>query len=164
MASRRHVSALAVFALGGLLLTGCAAGSTSSEGSADSEGSGSNSESTDMNTATDQSVAEACADLQSTLSESASALQSGMSEFTTDPALAVESLNGFAAEFATARDSLGNAEVKAQADKAGVALDEMIGSLETGVADPASLDMESFMATVTDVQTELTAIGEVCAQ
>lgn len=164
MPSRRHVSALAVLALGGLLLTGCAAGSTSSEGPSDSEGSGSNSESTDMNTSTDQSVADACADLQSTLSESASALQSGMSEFASDPALAVESLNGFADEFAAARDSLGNAEVKEQADKAGVALDEMIVALEAVVADPTSLDMTAFTTTATNVQTELSAIGEVCAQ
>lgn len=161
MPSRRHVSALAVLALGGLLLTGCAAGATSSDSSSGSEGSGSS----EQNAApAEQSVAEACDALQTTLSDSASALQEGMSEFANDPALAIESLNGFATEFAAAREELGNAEVKEQADAAGVALDEMLTSLEAIAADPASADMTAFMDTAQNVQTELTAIGEVCTQ
>lgn len=160
MPSRRHLSALAVFALGGLLLTGCAAGPASSDSSG-SEGSGSN----EQNAApAEQTVAEACDALQTTLSSSASALQEGMSEFANDPALAIESLNSFATEFAAARDELGNAEVKEQADAAGVALDDMLTSLEAIAADPASADMTAFMDTAQSVQTELTAIGEVCTQ
>ena len=162
MPSRRISSALAVLALGGLLLTGCAANSTSGDTTAESEDSGSTS--TDMNAATtDQSIEEACSDLQTTLSASAEGLEAGMSEFSADPTLAVEKLHTFSDEFAAARNALGNPEVREQADRAGAALDKMIGELEAVAADPASLDMTAFTDTAMQVQTELSGIGEVCA-
>jgi hypothetical protein len=163
MPSRRHVSTLAVLALGGLLLTGCAADSSSSGGPDESGSSGSDSNSRDVNAATDQTVAEACADLQAGLSESTSALQEGVSQLSADPNAAVEKLNAFVDEFAAVRAELGNADVKAQADSAGVAFEELVAQAQAAAADPASLDMNAFMETTQNVQTELTAIGEVCA-
>jgi uncharacterized lipoprotein YmbA len=167
MPSRRHRSALALSAvsIAALLLTGCA-GNNPADSTADTPlpDSSSAPESESESGSSDQSVADACNELQSTLSESATALQDGMSEFANDPQLAVDSLTEFAGEFGAVRDSLGNAEVKAQADKAGAALDEMIVALESGVADPAAFDLTAFTETATNVQTELAAIGEVCTQ
>jgi hypothetical protein len=163
MPSRRHVSAFAVLALGGLLLTGCASISTSSEGASESEGSGSDSSSTDMNTATDQTVAEACKELQEGLSASTSALQNSMTQLSTDPNAAAAELDAFIEEFAAVRDGLGNAEVKAAADSAGAAYEELVAQAKSVAADPASVDQTAFMETMDNVQTELSAVGELCA-
>ncbi|WP_350347418.1 hypothetical protein ABIQ69_12335 [Agromyces sp. G08B096] len=161
MSTRSAAPMLALAAIAGLLLTGCAAGTDST---ADTKPAATAEESTAAEAPAEQSIAEACTELQTTLNESATALQDGMSTFSQDPAAAVAALTSFADEFEAVRAELGNAEVKAQAEAAGAKLDEMIVALEAGVADPAAFDATAFLTTAQGVQTELVAIGELCTQ
>lgn len=166
MPSRRHIPilALATVSLSGLLLTGCVSNNTS-DSIPDTPLPESESSQSDGSADSEQTVAEACSELQTSMEESNTALQEGMSELSSDPAAALQSLQTFTDEFAATREALGNAEVKQVADDAGVAFEAMVAEVEAGVTDPGSFDLNAFIAeTVPEVQTQLSAIGEVCAQ
>jgi hypothetical protein len=155
--------ALATVSLSGLLLTGCVSNNTS-DSTPDTPLPESETNQSDESATSEQTVAEACSDLQTSMQESNTALQEGLSNLSADPAAAVTSLQTFTDEFAAARDALGNAEVKQVADDAGVAFEAMVAEVSAGATDPASFDLNAFMSeTVPEVQAQLSAIGEVCA-
>jgi hypothetical protein len=164
MPSRRHLPflALATVSLSGLLLSGCVTNNTS-DSAPDTPLPESESSQSDGSGDSEQTVAEACSELQTSMQESNTALQDGLSELSADPAAALASLKTFTSEFAATREALGNAEVKQVADDAGVAFEAMVAEVEAGVTDPATFDLSAFMSeTVPEVQTQLSAIGEVC--
>ncbi|UOE44362.1 hypothetical protein [Agromyces larvae] len=172
MPSRRAATTLvfAGLALGSLLFTGCAGpadAESTSAGASSAEKPSSKDATAEKESADDATDAatteEDCLAFQSALTDSATALQEGMSEYSTDPAAAVATLKDFQGTFDAAVADLSDADVKAVGADASAKLADVIGALEGGVADPANLDMTAYLEKVTAMTESFGAIGEVCA-
>lgn len=108
----------------------------------------------------DQSVLEACTALNASMNDAAQAMQAATSEMGTDPSKAVAALETFQSSLEQAVDKVTNPQVRAQADKAMAATKKFVAAVKAMVENPAkATDMSAAM---TEFQTEMTKIAEVC--
>ncbi|QEO13644.1 hypothetical protein FLP10_03805 [Agromyces intestinalis] len=172
MPTRRAATTLAIagLVLGSLLFTGCAGAAPADETADSAPTTRTEAPADEQNTdeagddgAAGASTQEDCLAFQGALTDSATALQEGMSEYSSDPAGAVATLKDFQGTFDAAVADLSDADVKAVGEDAGAKLDDVISTLDAAVADPASLDMEVYLGKVTAMTESFSAIGDVCA-
>ncbi|MGO2660030.1 hypothetical protein [Mycetocola reblochoni] len=161
----RNGLTLGALALAALALTGCSpAGSNDAAETTAPEATTAPAETTAPEAATEErSTAEACSILQEDLSESATVLQSGMSELSTDPTAAVGALEDFKADLDQTISTLGNDEV---ADAAG-SFSEYFGTLientKTLSEDPNDTEaMESLQGLISDSSSISEDLTKVC--
>ncbi|MGK9146284.1 hypothetical protein KXS11_01465 [Plantibacter flavus] len=134
---KKNAALIGAIAVVGLLLTGCSGGA--------------------------QSKADACKVIESEVTDSAAALQSGLSSLSSDPEGAVTQLDDFAGTFSAAADKVTNEEVKTAADASVDALNAFIKQAKTAVGDPASADQTALTDSLTKLQTEFTTLGTTCS-
>lgn len=147
-------------AAGILLLAGCTSSGTTAPGG-DSAATGSAATSAPASSgSSSQSAAEACAALGTALSDASSTVSDAMKDAGSDPAKAAKALDAFKDSFAAAVATLGNAEVKAQAQKAVDALAKAVPLFEAGAKDTSKL--ADAMIALTEFQKELSGIASVC--
>jgi len=109
-----------------------------------------------------QTAAQACAIMQASMSDASAEVQGAMSTAMTDPAGATQKLEALSTAMESGLDEVSNDKAHAAFQKADDSLTRMIEAANKGVADPASFDMTAYQATIAELQTSFTAIGEVC--
>ena len=163
----RHLTRTALgLAAGLLLLSGCSwlgnllPGGVASTAPAASPAASSATSAPASGGSSGQSAAEACAALSAAMSEASSTLNTAIQDAGSDPAKAVKALNDFKDSFTAAIAEVDNSELKAQAQKALDALNELIPLFQDGLSDPTKMaEATSAMSTF---QQELSAIGTIC--
>lgn len=147
-------TALAGFALVGLLLSGCSAGGSDAESPEKSGGSNAESSS--------QTTEEACTVLKDGVSGTMEDLQAGLSELQSDPDAAAAAVGTLAAAFEDTAADVKNTDVRAVADDATDALNAFDMQIAAYAADPASVDQVAVTDAATAVQESMTKLGATC--
>ena len=147
-------TALAGFALVGLLLSGCSAGGPDTKSPESSGGSTAESSS--------QTTEEACTVLKDGVSGTMEDLQAGMTELQSDPAAASAAVGTLAAAFEDTAADVKNTDVRAVADDATDALNAFDMQIAAYAADPASVDATAVQDSATAVQEAMLKLGTTC--
>ena len=147
-------TALAGFALVGLLLSGCSAGGSDTK-TPDSSG-GSTAESSS------QTTEEACTVLKDGVAGTMEELQSGITELQSDPAAASAAVGTLAAAFEDTAADLENTDVRAVADDATEALTAFDTQIAAYAADPAGVDPTAVQNAANAVQQAMVKLGTTC--
>lgn len=134
--TRTTLTLLAGAAVLGIALTGCSAGG--------------------------QSTAQACSELQSSVQSASSDLSSSLGSLATDPDKSIDDLEKVSEAFSDGADKVSNADVKKAATTADKSMKNLVAELKDYVASDDKADTEGLQAASKDVQTDFTAIGEVC--
>jgi len=147
-------TALAGFALVGLLLSGCSAGGS------DTASSGASSE--PKSESSSQTTEEACTVLKDGVSGTMEDLQAGLTELQSDPAAASAAVGTLAAAFEDTAADVKNTDVRAVADDATDALKAFDMQIAAYAADPASVDATTVQDSATAVQEAMLKLGTTC--
>jgi hypothetical protein len=147
-------TALAGFALVGLLLSGCSAG--------ESDTASSDSSPEPKAESSSQTTEEACSVLKGGVSGTMQDLQAGLTELQTDPAAASAAVGTLAAAFEDTAADVKNTDVRAVADDATDALNAFDMQIAAYAADPASVDPAAVQNSATAVQEVMVKLGATC--
>jgi len=141
--SRTALATLLTAAALALALTGCTATASSPAAST-------------------QTKAAACKSLENSVKASTTELASSFSKIATDPDKAIVGLQSVADAFDSGLKKVSNSQVKKAGTAADDAIKGMIVEVKAAIGVP-SADTTKLKAAVTTVQTEFTAIGELCS-
>ena len=128
-------SAVGVLAVAGLMLTGCAAG---------------------------QSTTEACTIVQTTMVQAQQDLSESVASFGNDPVAGADAVDDLATAFSGANDKIDNAEVKKATDDAEKALDSFAAEMKKAAADQENVDSEALTDALDDIETSFTGVQDIC--
>jgi hypothetical protein len=110
-----------------------------------------------------QSTAEACRALEPGLKDVETGIGASLSNLRSDPAAAASQIRDVAAAFTTEADAISNAEVHDAAVAAADSITAFSALFDTYAADPANADTTPVSDSATDVQDNMTKLGDVCA-
>jgi hypothetical protein len=109
-----------------------------------------------------QSTVEACLQLETGLKDVSSGISDSMSDLVSDPSAAASKIHDVAATFESEAAKISNTEVHDAAVSAAGSISAFSGLIDDYAADPANADTTAISDSATEVQTQMSALGDVC--